>query len=171
MALPIKPPYPPMEALSVGQIPTGNQWQYEPKWDGFRCLAFRDGAKVNLQSKASKPLGRYFPELVEDLQKLKAPKFVLDGEIVIPIDGAFSFNQLLQRIHPAQSRIEKLSAESPARLIVFDLLVDAEARISRGCRSSSGGRSWRRSPKSTSPRSRGCRSRQQRPIGASSTSG
>jgi ATP-dependent DNA ligase len=128
MALPIKPPYPPMEALSVGEIPTGDQWQYEPKWDGFRCLAFRDGANVNLESKASKPLGRYFPELVAELLKLKATKFVLDGEIVIPIDGAFSFNQLLQRIHPAQSRIAKLSSEFPARLIVFDLLVDAEGK-------------------------------------------
>ena len=128
MALPIKPPYPPMEALSVGEIPTGDQWQYEPKWDGFRCLAFRDGAKVTLQSKASKPLARYFPELVAELLKLKASMFVLDGEIVIPIDGAFSFNQLLQRIHPAQSRIDKLSSEFPARLIVFDLLVDAQGK-------------------------------------------
>jgi ATP-dependent DNA ligase len=123
MALPIKPPYPPMEALSVGAIPVGDQWQYEPKWDGFRCLAFRDGSKVNLQSKASKPLGRYFPELVAELEQIKANKFVLDGEIVIPVDGAFSFDTLLQRIHPAQSRIDKLSSQFPARLIVFDLLV------------------------------------------------
>jgi ATP-dependent DNA ligase len=128
MALPLKPPYPPMEALSVGEIPTGDPWQYEPKWDGFRCLAFRDGTKVDLQSKASRPLGRYFPELVAELLKLKSMKFVLDGEIVIPIDGAFSFNQLLQRIHPAQSRINKLSSEFPARLIVFDLLVDAQGK-------------------------------------------
>jgi ATP-dependent DNA ligase len=113
-----------MEALSVGTIPVGDHWQYEPKWDGFRCLAFRDGARVNLQSKASKPLGRYFPELVAELEGLKATKFVVDGEIVIPIDGAFSFDTLLQRIHPAQSRINKLSSEFPARLILFDLLVD-----------------------------------------------
>jgi ATP-dependent DNA ligase len=117
-----------MEARSVGEIPAGDQWQYEPKWDGFRCLAFRDGKKLTLQSKASKPLERYFPELVAELARLNASKFVLDGEIVIPIDGAFSFDQLLQRIHPAQSRIEKLSTEFPARLIVFDLLVDAEGR-------------------------------------------
>ncbi|HEX6962013.1 MAG TPA: hypothetical protein VF175_09115, partial [Lacipirellula sp.] len=114
MALPVKPPYPPMEALSVGAIPQGDEWQYEPKWDGFRCLAFRDGSRVNLQSKASKPLGRYFPELADQLAQLKATKFVLDGEIVIPIDGSFSFDTLLQRIHPAQSRIEKLSSEFPA---------------------------------------------------------
>jgi ATP-dependent DNA ligase len=128
MSLPIKLSYPPMEALSVGEIPTGNEWQYEPKWDGFRCLAFRDGAKINLQSKSSKPLTRYFPELAAALKALKADKFILDGEIVIPIDGAFSFDALLQRIHPAESRIRKLSAETPAKLIVFDLLVDAAGK-------------------------------------------
>jgi ATP-dependent DNA ligase len=128
MTLPIKLSYPPMEALSVGAIPTGDDWQYEPKWDGFRCLAFRDGTKVNLQSKSSKPLGRYFPELVAALTELKADRFVLDGEIAIPIDGAFSFDALLQRIHPAESRVRKLSAETPARLIVFDLLVDEKGQ-------------------------------------------
>lgn len=107
MTLPIRPPYPPMEALSVGEIPAGPEWQYEPKWDGFRCLAFRDGAKVDLQSKATKPLGRYFPELVAALLELKAARFVLDGEIVIPVGEAFSFEQLLQRIHPAESRTKK----------------------------------------------------------------
>ncbi len=117
-----------MEALSVGAIPTEEHWQYEPKWDGFRCLAFRDGAKIELQSKSCKPLARYFPELVAALLKLKATRFVLDGEIVIPIDGAFSFDALLQRIHPAESRIRKLSAETPAKLIVFDQLVDAQGK-------------------------------------------
>jgi len=126
MMLPIKPPYLPMEALSVGAIPVGDQWQYESKWDGFRCLAFRDGAKIELQSKAAKPLARYFPELVEALKQLKATRFVLDGEIVIPLDKSFSFDMLLQRIHPAASRIRKLSAEFPAKLIVFDLLVGAQ---------------------------------------------
>jgi ATP-dependent DNA ligase len=128
MTLPIKPSYPPMEALSVGEVPVGDHWQYEPKWDGFRCLAFRDGARVNLQSKASKPLARYFPELVAELKALKATRFVLDGEIMIPAGKAFSFDALLQRIHPAESRIRKLSAETPARLIVFDLLVDANGK-------------------------------------------
>jgi ATP-dependent DNA ligase len=128
MALPIWPPYPPMEALSVGEIPVGRQWQYEPKWDGFRCLAFRDRTRVELESKSSKPLGRYFPELVAEVKKLKATRFVLDGEIVVPLQKAFSFDALLQRIHPAASRIAKLSAETPARFIVFDLLVDADGK-------------------------------------------
>jgi ATP-dependent DNA ligase len=117
-----------MEALSVGEIPVGPQWQFEPKWDGFRCVAFRDGKQINLQSKASKPLARYFPELVAELERLKATKFVLDGEIVIAVENAFSFDTLLQRIHPAQSRINKLSADFPARFIVFDLLVDSDGK-------------------------------------------
>ncbi|MCC6493738.1 MAG: ATP-dependent DNA ligase [Pirellulales bacterium] len=125
MSLPIRPPYSPMEARSVGEIPHGEDWQYEPKWDGFRCLAFRDGPEVYLQSKASRPLGRYFPELVAAISGLKASRFVLDGEIVVPVDEALSFDQLLQRIHPAESRIRRLSSEFPAKLIVFDLLVDA----------------------------------------------
>src|SRR5687767_11413421 len=114
MALPIKPPFPPMEALSVGEIPAGAEWQYEPKWDGFRCLAFRDGGKVELQSKSGQPLTRYYPELVDAVLALKAKRFVLDGEIVVPDNGAFSFDALLQRIHPAPSRIKKLSVETPA---------------------------------------------------------
>ena len=124
MALPIKPPFPPMEAQLVDKIPAGAQWEYEPKWDGFRCLAFRDGNKIELQSKSGQPLARYFPEIVEALLKLKATKFVLDGELVIPVKGGLSFDDLLQRIHPAASRIEKLSRSTPAHYIVFDLLVD-----------------------------------------------
>src|SRR4051794_38202650 len=92
MALPIKPPFPPMEALSVEAIPEGGGWQYEPKWDGFRALAFRDGDKVDLQSKAGQPLARYFPEVVEALRDLKPKKFVLDGEIVVPIEGELDFD-------------------------------------------------------------------------------
>jgi ATP-dependent DNA ligase len=124
MTLPIKPPFPPMEALLVSEIPSGENWEYEPKWDGFRCLAFRDGKSVELQSKSGQPLSRYFPEIVEALGKLKTAKFVLDGELVIPLDGGFSFDNLLQRIHPAASRVTKLSRETPAHFIVFDLLVD-----------------------------------------------
>src|SRR5215212_6420443 len=101
MSLPIRPPYLPMEALSVSVIPEGPDWQYEPKWDGFRCLAFRDGRKVRLQSKAGQPLERYFPDLVDRLLRLAPDKFVLDGEIVIASDGDLSFNDLLLRIHPA----------------------------------------------------------------------
>jgi ATP-dependent DNA ligase len=124
MTLPIKPPFPPMEALLVSEIPAGANWEYEPKWDGFRCLAFRDGQKIELQSKSGQPLGRYFPEIVEALLKLKATKFVIDGELVIPREDRFSFDDLLQRIHPAASRVAKLSQETPAHFIVFDLLVD-----------------------------------------------
>ena len=124
MTLPLKQSYPPMEARSAAQLPSGDNWQYEPKWDGFRCLAFRDGDSVSLQSKSGQPLGRYFPELVEALLKLKPKQFVLDGEIVVPVDGQLSFDDLLMRIHPAASRVQKLAKEHPANLIVFDLLVD-----------------------------------------------
>ncbi|TMJ02240.1 MAG: ATP-dependent DNA ligase [Alphaproteobacteria bacterium] len=122
--MPLKPPIPPMEATSVDAIPVGPEWQYEPKWDGFRCLVFRDGESVTLQSKAGKPLTRYFPDVVTAARTLKAKQFVLDAEIVVPRDGAFSFDDLLQRIHPAASRIQKLAAETPALLIAFDLLED-----------------------------------------------
>ncbi|MEK6282579.1 MAG: ATP-dependent DNA ligase [Acidobacteriota bacterium] len=128
MTLPIKPPYPPMEALLVNEIPAGENWEYEPKWDGFRCLAFRDGPKVELQSKSGQPLERYFPEVVEALLKLEPSKFVLDGELVIPVGDGLSFDDLLQRIHPAASRVLKLSRETPAQFIVFDLLVDESGK-------------------------------------------
>ena len=124
MTLPIKPPFPPMEALLVGDIPAGENWEYEPKWDGFRCLAFRDGDSVELQSKSGQPLGRYFPEIVAALLKVKATKFVLDGELVIPVKDGLSFDDLLQRIHPAASRVAKLAQQTPAQFVVFDLLVD-----------------------------------------------
>jgi ATP-dependent DNA ligase len=117
-----------MEALSATTLPTGPEWQYEPKWDGFRCLAFRDQRKVELQSKAGKPLTRYFPELAAALARLKATRFVLDGEIVIPFQGGLSFDQLLMRIHPSKSRVEKLSRETPCVFIVFDLLVDQKGK-------------------------------------------
>lgn len=128
MTLPIPRTYQPMEAKLVAALPTGDDWQYEPKWDGFRCLAFRDGDRVDLMSKAGKPLARYFPELVETLRAVKAKRFVLDGEIVIRHEGALSFDELLLRIHPAKSRITRLAGESPASFLVFDLLVDAKGR-------------------------------------------
>ncbi|MDQ3622190.1 MAG: ATP-dependent DNA ligase [Verrucomicrobiota bacterium] len=115
-----------MEALPVDEIPLGDAWQYEPKWDGFRCLAFREGAEVYLQSKAGQPLARYFPEMVEALRKVKADSFLLDGELAVPSDGGFSFDELLQRLHPAASRVKKLSSATPALLIVFDLLADID---------------------------------------------
>src|SRR5512141_545719 len=124
MTLPLKQPYLPMEAKSVATLPSGDEWQYEPKWDGFRCVAFRDGDLVDLQSKSGQPLARYFPEVVEALLKLKPKQFVLDSEIVVPVKGRFSFDDLLMRIHPAASRVKKLAQETPAKMIVFDLLVD-----------------------------------------------
>ncbi|MDQ2767557.1 MAG: ATP-dependent DNA ligase, partial [Gemmatimonadota bacterium] len=113
-----------MEALQVGELPLGSEWQYEPKWDGFRCVAFRDGAKVDLMSKSGKPLGRYFPDIVAALKELRAEKFVIDGEIVIPVGKLLSFDELLLRIHPAASRVKTLADVHPAMLIAFDLLVD-----------------------------------------------
>ena len=132
MKLPLPLDYPPMEAKSVAAIPSGEQWQYEPKWDGFRCLAFRDGAEVELRSKSGQPLTRYFPELVEALKAVPAKRFVLDGEIVIPVGKALSFDDLLMRIHPAESRVRKLAAETPASMIVFDLLVDEKGKALAG---------------------------------------
>src|SRR5213075_2643200 len=101
-----------------------DEWQYEPKWDGFRCIAFREGDKVFLQSKAGQPLARYFPDVVEELQGLAPKHFVLDGELAIPVDGALSFDELQLRLHPAASRVQKLAAAHPAVYIVFDLLAE-----------------------------------------------
>jgi ATP-dependent DNA ligase len=126
--LSITPPFPPMEARVAKEIPAGDNWLYEPKWDGFRCLVFRRGEEVLLQSKAGQPLGRYFPELVEAFRQLDEKQFVLDGEIVIFLDGQPSFEDLLLRIHPAASRIRKLSGDTPASFVGFDLLVDAKGR-------------------------------------------
>jgi ATP-dependent DNA ligase len=113
-----------MEARSVEEIPTGKEWQYEPKWDGFRCLAFRDGDKIFLQSKNGQPLARYFPDVVANVAKLPQQQFVLDGELVIPIGGALSFDELQLRLHPAASRVQKLAAAHPAVYILFDLLAE-----------------------------------------------
>ncbi|HVP64714.1 MAG TPA: ATP-dependent DNA ligase [candidate division Zixibacteria bacterium] len=129
MKLPIQPPYAPMEAKLVSEMPKGGGWQYEPKWDGFRCLAFRDGDTVAMQSKSGQPLGRYFPELMHALAALPVRRFALDGEIVIFEQGRLAFDELLQRIHPAASRIRKLSVETPGTLLVFDLLVDARGKL------------------------------------------
>jgi ATP-dependent DNA ligase len=122
MVLKLKPPLEPMEALAVNELPAGREWQYEPKWDGFRCLAFRDGQRIYLQSKSGQPLARYFPELIAALGQLPPRHFVLDGEIAIPVSGRLSFDDLLQRIHPAESRVNRLAQEHPAIFIVFDLL-------------------------------------------------
>ncbi|MGH9582727.1 MAG: ATP-dependent DNA ligase [Bryobacteraceae bacterium] len=124
MSLPLAADYAPMEAYTAREIPQGPEWEYEPKWDGFRCLAFRDGKEVSVMSKNGQPLARYFPELEEALLALAATRFVLDGEIVISTGRVLNFDALLQRIHPAESRIRKLSKQTPAMLMAFDLLVN-----------------------------------------------
>jgi ATP-dependent DNA ligase len=123
MDLPILPGYAPMEASTAAKLPTGQQWHYEPKWDGFRCLVFRQGDEVELRSKAGKPLGRYFPDVVEAMKALKASRFVLDGEIVVPVGDALSFEELQLRLHPAATRVRKLAAAHPAVFVAFDLLL------------------------------------------------
>ncbi len=112
----------PMEALLAAELPDGEGWQYEPKWDGFRCLAERDGDTVTLTSKSGKPLARYFPEVVELLSKLPEKRFLIDGELIIPLGDVLSFDALQLRLHPAESRIRRLAGETPAQLMLFDLL-------------------------------------------------
>ncbi|MGJ5065570.1 ATP-dependent DNA ligase [Bradyrhizobium oligotrophicum] len=118
-----------MEARSVDAIPRGEDWQYEPKWDGFRCLLSREGATVTMQSKAGEDLARYFPEVVAAARELKANSFILDGELVVPQVKSFSFDALLQRIHPAASRVKKLSVETPALFLAFDLLASGKKEL------------------------------------------
>jgi ATP-dependent DNA ligase len=122
MAMPLALDTPPMEARLTDEIPAGEGWQFEPKWDGFRCLAFRDGDEIELMSKSGKPLGRYFPEIVAALAAVKERGFVLDGELVLPQEEILSFAALQLRLHPAASRIEKLARETPAQLMLFDCL-------------------------------------------------
>ena len=138
MSLPLSPPLKPQLALSRKELPTGEEYSYEVKLDGFRCLAFVDGEEVFLQSRGGKPLGRYFPELA-----LPRGRYVLDGEIVVRgADGREDFDALGQRVHPAASRVERLSVETPARYVAFDLLARARRvaarasllRASRGAR-------------------------------------
>ncbi|ACK52602.1 ATP dependent DNA ligase [Methylocella silvestris BL2] len=119
----------PMEARLADLLPEDSAWQYEPKWDGFRCLAFRAGEDLELRAKSGKPLQRYFPEVAAYLRQIPAGRFVVDGELIIEIDGEFSFAALQARLHPAASRIRRLSGETPARFILFDMLVDAEGAV------------------------------------------
>lgn len=121
-----------MEAKLVDSLPEGGGWQFEPKWDGFRCLVFRDGKDVELHSKSGKPLGRYFPEVVEQVLGLKTQRFVIDGELIIPIGDVLSFEALQLRLHPAESRVRKLAAKTPAKLMLFDCLaMDGESLVER----------------------------------------
>ncbi len=111
-----------MEASLAAELPEGEGWQFEPKWDGFRCLARRDDEEVSLTSKSGKPLARYFPEVLDILRSLQTPQFLLDGELIIPAGDALSFEALQLRLHPAESRVRKLASETPAELMAFDLL-------------------------------------------------
>ncbi|RPH31424.1 MAG: ATP-dependent DNA ligase, partial [Chloroflexi bacterium] len=124
MAFPIEPPIEPMLAKPQPQIPVGDGWRYEPKWDGFRAVVFRDGPEVYIQSRDLKPLNRYFPELEEPIRSIGKPadRFVLDGEIVIATDDGLNFDALLLRIHPAASRVAMLAEASPSSFVAFDLL-------------------------------------------------
>lgn len=120
--MPRNPAPAPMEALLAAELPDGDGWQYEPKWDGFRCIARRDGETVEMISRSGKPLGRYFPEVLELLGRIKETRFVLDGELIIPLADRLDFEALQMRLHPAESRVRKLSKVTPAQLVVFDLL-------------------------------------------------
>jgi ATP-dependent DNA ligase len=123
MALPLSPPVGPMLAKSASALPEGPGWRYEPKWDGFRCLVFRDGASLTLQSRNERPFDRYFPELAAPLLATLPDRCVVDGEIVIPVgDRGLDFDALLQRIHPAASRVRRLAEETPSCFVAFDLL-------------------------------------------------
>jgi ATP-dependent DNA ligase len=124
--LPVPLDLPPMEAKLVDEVPADPGWRFEPKWDGFRCLAFRSGDDVALKAKSGKPLGRFFPDVVEALKALPVDRFVVDGELTIDVDGAPSFEALQMRLHPAESRVRKLAAEHPAALTLFDCLLDAK---------------------------------------------
>jgi ATP-dependent DNA ligase len=119
----------PMEARLAEALPADGDWHYEPKWDGFRCLAFKRGDAVDIRAKSGKPLGRFFPEVIAFLGRLPAERFVLDGELVIETGGSLSFPALQARLHPAASRIAKLSHDTPARLVLFDMLVDIDGEL------------------------------------------
>jgi ATP-dependent DNA ligase len=117
-----------MEARTVAALPSGGGWQYEPKWDGFRCLVYRDGARVDLRSKTGTSLNRYFPDLVAAAEGLRAPRFVIDGEIIVPVDGRMSFSELQLRLHPAASRVATLAKAHPVVFMMFDLLLGPTGR-------------------------------------------
>src|SRR5512132_2666149 len=122
MHLPVNPPVLPMLAKRVGELPQGGTWIYEPKWDGFRALVFRDGDEILIQSRDEKSLNRYFPELLDPLRLQLPARCALDGEIVVAKNGALDFDALQLRIHPAASRVKLLSKEIPAALVFFDLV-------------------------------------------------
>jgi ATP-dependent DNA ligase len=127
--LPLSPPLKPQLARSARELPAGDDWCYEPKWDGFRTIVFRDGDEVHLQSRNGKPMNRYFPDVVEQALALKAKRYVIDGEMVVTVGGVQEFDLLSQRIHPAASRVERLAGETPATLVAFDLLAEGDESL------------------------------------------
>ena len=130
MTLPLQPPIKPQLARSAKELPRGDGWRYEPKWDGFRTIVFRDGDEVQLQSRGGKPMNRYFPEVARQAEAMPTDGLVLDGEMLVVVDEVQEFDLLSQRIHPAASRVEKLAEETPAAFVAFDLLaVDGEALL------------------------------------------
>ena len=129
MKLPLSPPLQPQLAKSARELPAGEDWCYEPKWDGFRTIVFRDGDEVHVQSRNGKPMNRYFPDVVEQALALPAQRYVLDGEMVVTVDGVQEFDLLSQRIHPAASRVERLAKETPADLVAFDLLAEGDEAL------------------------------------------
>jgi ATP-dependent DNA ligase len=124
--LPLSPPIQPQLARAAKELPAGEQWRYEPKWDGFRTIVFRDGDDVYLQSRNGKPMNRYFPEVIPAIQSLPGERLVLDGELIVVVDGVQEFDLLGQRIHPAKSRVEMLAKETPAAFVAFDLLSEGD---------------------------------------------
>src|SRR3954452_13479124 len=127
MSLPVKPPIKPQLARSAKELPEGDSWRYEPKWDGFRTIVFRDGDDIQLQSRNGRPMNRYFPEVVEQIRELPNQRVVLDGEMIVVVDGIQEFDLLGQRIHPAESRVRMLAEQWPAAFVAFDVLsVDEE---------------------------------------------
>jgi ATP-dependent DNA ligase len=129
VSLPLSAPIKPQLAKSARELPAGDDWCYEPKWDGFRTIVFRDGDDVHLQSRNGKPMNRYFPDVVEQALALPAQRYVIDGEMVVTVDGIQEFDLLSQRIHPAASRVERLAKETPAALVAFDLLAEGDETL------------------------------------------
>jgi ATP-dependent DNA ligase len=127
--LPLAPPVQPQLAKSARDLPDGEGWRYEPKWDGFRTIVFRDADDVHLQSRNGRPMNRYFPDIVEQVLALPSERLVLDGEMVVTVDGIQEFDLLSQRIHPAASRVERLAKETPAQLVAFDLLAEDDETL------------------------------------------
>jgi ATP-dependent DNA ligase len=126
VALPLKPPVKPQLARPAKDLPAEDGWCFEPKWDGFRTVVFRDGDDVHLQSRNGKPMNRYFPEIVPQVLSLAADRIVLDGELIVVVDGIQEFELLGQRIHPARSRVEMLAEQTPAAFVAFDLLAEGD---------------------------------------------